>query len=134
MYLRHVSYDVMTLTTRHTLYASVIVVGALFVLTGILTNWFDGIAEDNSDRDEQRKIFCEGRCMSGQNAVDLPCKHPDVAPPRTEILDGPKLCKDSEWKLDSIIDVNRIKTTWDEAVEEENAKQKLEEEEAKRKL
>ena len=113
----------MGLNHRHCLYVSVIFSGVLFVLAGVLTNWFDGAGEDNSDRDNQRKIFCEGRCLAGQNELDKPCQHPDVAPPLSVALDGPKLCKDNEWIIDHLIDLNEIKNIWNEEVEKEKAKE-----------
>ena len=74
-----------------------------------MTDWFDGANEDNKDRDAQRKIFCEGRCTSGDNAKTLPCKHSDVAPPRTTLINGPKLCKDKKWKTGPV-NINDVKT------------------------
>jgi len=98
----------MTFTTKHTIILMVAFVGTLFVGAGISTDWFDGFNEDNSDRDRQRAIFCEGRCLSGQNAIDKPCTHPDVAPPKAEAIHGKDLCKDKKW-ISSIINYNEIK-------------------------
>lgn len=98
----------MTLSPSHFRLASFTVIATIIIGVGLNSNWFDGAGEDNTDRDAQRLIFCLGRCLTGTNAVNKPCTHVDVAPPKSFLIHGPDLCKDKKWK-DPLININELK-------------------------
>lgn len=90
---------------------SVAILGGSFVGLGLATNWFDGVAEDNDDRNFQRGLFCSGLCDEGDNKIKKPCTHPDVATPKNWLIHGLDVCKDGKWKgpmLDLTAMIDRI--------------------------
>ena len=90
---------------------AIAILGSAFVGLGLATNWFDGLAEDNDDRNNQREIFCQGLCDYGDNIRLKPCTHPDVASPKNYLVHGTEVCEDGKWKgplIDLTAVLNRI--------------------------